>query len=174
VYELKEVIIDKNEDNQRIDRFLKKYLSKASTGFIYKMLRKKNIKLNGSRANPEDIIKEGVKIQLYLADETIESFLVDVKEVVKSIDIDVVYEDDNIVLINKPRGMLSHGAGEDYEKNTVDQLISYLYSKGEYHPRVEKTFTPSICNSSCSCRSYRVASRYLICQGYGQAIDILY
>lgn len=71
---LKEILIDKNESNQRLDRFLKKYLSKAPQGFVYKMIRKKNIKLNGQRAHPEATIYEGDIIQLYLSDETIEKF----------------------------------------------------------------------------------------------------
>ena len=69
---LKEIIIDKNESNQRLDRFLKKYLGKAPQGFVYKMIRKKNIKLNGTKAEPENTIYEGDKIQLYLSDDTID------------------------------------------------------------------------------------------------------
>lgn len=143
---MKEIIIDKNESDQRLDRFLKKYLANASQGFIYKMLRKKNIKLNGKKANPEDNIVEGDMVQLYLADETIEKFL-SVKGPVKSKLIpNIVYEDDNILLINKSMGILSHGAGGEFEENIVDSMINYLIEKKEYIPRIEKTFTPSICN----------------------------
>lgn len=143
---MKEIIIDKNESDQRLDRFLKKYLANASQGFIYKMLRKKNIKLNGKKANPEDNIVEGDMVQLYLADETIEKFLA-VKGPVKSKLIpNIVYEDDNILLINKSMGILSHGAGGEFEENIVDSMINYLIEKKEYIPRIEKTFTPSICN----------------------------
>lgn len=143
---MKELHIDKNEHNQRLDRFLKKYLPNASLGFIYKMLRKKNIKLNGSKAGPEDVIKEGDTIQLFLSDETIDKFASKPKEVGKGKALNIIYEDNNIVLINKPKGMLSHGTGKDHENNVVDNLISYLYEKKEYVPRLEKTFTPSICN----------------------------
>jgi len=69
---LKEVIIDKNESGQRLDRFLKKYLSEASQGFIYKMLRKKRIKLNNKKAEPNTILSEGDVIQFYLSDDTLE------------------------------------------------------------------------------------------------------
>lgn len=110
------------------------------------MLRKKNIKLNGKKANPEDNIVEGDMVQLYLADETIEKFLA-VKGPVKSKLIpNIVYEDDNILLINKSMGILSHGAGGEFEENIVDSMINYLIEKKEYIPRIEKTFTPSICN----------------------------
>lgn len=144
---MKEIRIDKNESNQRMDRFLKKYLANATQGFIYKMLRKKNIKLNGNKANPESIIMEGDSIQLYLSDETIEKFKAVKSEIKSKLIPNIIYEDDNIILINKPMGVLSHGAGGDeFEDNIVDSMVSYLIEKGEYVPRLEKTFTPSICN----------------------------
>ena len=143
---MKELNIDINEHEQRIDRFLRKYLPKAGKSFIYKMLRKKRIKLNKKRANPEDMIYEGDTIQMYLADETIEKFMGDDIEIKGANNLDVIYEDKNLVLINKPKGMLSHSDSEDNEENVVDEFISYLYQKGEYKPSKEKTFTPSICN----------------------------
>jgi len=143
---LKEIIVKTNDSDQRLDRFLKKYLDKASTGFIYKMIRKRNIKLNNSRANPETTIYEGDIIQLYLADETIEKFRSEKKTIKSKISPDIIYEDKNIILINKEVGLLSHGAGGDFTENIVDSMISYLIEKGDYMPRLEKTFTPAICN----------------------------
>lgn len=144
---MKEIRIDKNESNQRIDRFLKKYLANASQGFIYKMLRKKNIKLNENKANPESIIMEGDSIQLYLSDETIDKFKAVKSEIKSKLIPNIIYEDNNIILINKPMGVLSHGAGGgEFEENIVDSMINYLIEKGDYVPRLEKTFTPSICN----------------------------
>ncbi len=144
-----ELNVEKNESNQRLDRFLKKYLENASQGFIYKMLRKKNIKLNGKRANPEDMIKEGDTIELYLSDDTINKFKKTHKVTRSGLKLDIIYEDDNIVLINKPVGVLSHGSmdrEEKFEENIVDGLISYLIRKGDYVPRIEKTFKPAISN----------------------------
>lgn len=143
---MREIEINENENEQRVDRFLKKYLAKASTGFIYKMIRKKNIKLNGKRTRPESMIYEGDKIQLYLAEDTIKKFEADKEEAKSNIKLNIVYEDDNIVLINKELGMLSHGRGGEFEENVVDSLITYLIRKGDYVPRIERTFTPSICN----------------------------
>jgi len=138
--------VGKNDSNQRLDRFLKKYMDEAGTGFIYKMLRKKNIKVNESKASPEMMIFEGDTIQLYLSDETIDKFI-GTKEVRKSkLAPRIIYEDENLVLINKPAGILSHGAGEEFEENIVDSLVTYLIQKGDYIPRIEKTFSPSICN----------------------------
>ncbi len=143
---MQEIIIDKNEAEQRLDRFLRKYLGEASPGFIYKMIRKKNIKVNESRAKPETTIIEGDKIQLYLSDETIDKFLTKEREVKSNLIPNIIYEDKNIILINKSAGVLSHGARGGFEENVVDSMISYLIQTGEYVPRLEKTFTPSVCN----------------------------
>ncbi len=145
---MKEIIIDKNENEQRLDRFLKKYLGKAPEGFVQKMIRKKNVKINGERAKPEITIYEGDVIQLYLSDETIEKFILEKGIITSNLLPQIVYEDDNIILINKEIGVLSHGAGavDGFEENVVDSMISYLIEKGDYVPRIEKTFTPSICN----------------------------
>ncbi len=143
---MKEIKITVNEHNQRMDKFLKKFLPKASSGFIYKMLRKKRIKLNHSKANPNDIINEGDKVQFYISEDTLKKFQNE-----KTIDnipvtFGIIYEDSNILLINKPKGLLSHSASFKDNDTVVKQLISYLYKKGEYIPSEEKTFIPSICN----------------------------
>ena len=143
---MKQIKIDLNEDEQRIDRFLKKYFANASKSFIYKMLRKKRIKLNGKRSNPEDMIYEGDEIQLYLSDETIEKFITPEKEIKKSNNLDIIYEDKNIAMINKPKGILSHSSSSEDEINIADEFVSYLYNNGEYVPQVGSTFAPSICN----------------------------
>lgn len=143
---MKEIIIDKNENEQRLDRFLKKYFGEAPQGFVFKMIRKKNIKVNGSKANPETTIYEGDTVQLYLSDETIEKFITKKGVIRSKIIPNIIYEDNNIILINKPVGILSHGASKEFEENIVDSMISYLIQKGDFVPRIEKTFTPSICN----------------------------
>lgn len=143
---MQEIRIDENESEQRLDRFLKKYLGEAPSGFIYKMIRKKNIEVNNSRAKPETTIVEGDKIQLFLSDETIEKFITKEKEIKSSLIPDIVYEDKNIILINKSAGILSHGSKGEFEENVVDSMISYLIQKEEYIPRLEKTFAPAVCN----------------------------
>lgn len=143
---MQEIKIGKNESKQRLDRFLKKYLGKAPSGFIYRMIRKKNIEVNNSRAKPDTIIIEGDKIQFFLADETIEKFKTEEKEVKSNLIPDIIYEDKNIILINKAAGILSHGASGNFEENIVDSMISYLIEKEDYIPRLEKTFTPAVCN----------------------------
>ena len=143
---MREVIIYKNESEQRFDRFLKKYLSEAPQSFIYKMIRKKNIKLNNKKARPDTIIVEGDIIQLYLNDETIEKFKGKNEIIESKLNPKLIYEDENIILINKPVGILSHSANKNDGNNIVDSMIYYLYEKGEYDPKIENTFVPSICN----------------------------
>jgi len=143
---LQELIVNRNDDGQRIDRFLLKYLNEAPRSFIFKMLRKKNIKLNNKKAAPEDLIKEGDKIQIYLSDETIDKFKreIDIKKM--SMDLNIIYEDENIIAVNKRAGVLSHSSQNMREENVVDGIISYLISKGDYAPRKEHNFIPGICN----------------------------
>ena len=143
---MQELIINKNDDGQRLDRFLLKYLSEAPRGFVFKMLRKKNIKLNGSKAKPEDLVYDGDKIQLYLGDDTIEKFKgkIDINKI--SMDLRVIYEDENIICVNKMAGILSHSSENNREKNIVDGIVNYLIAKGDYNPRLEHNFIPGICN----------------------------
>ena len=142
---MKELKIGVNDHNQRLDRFLGKYLNQATNTFIFKMLRKKNIKLNNKKAEPDTKIYEGDVVTLYLADETIEKFR-KVEEIDSSLIPSIIYEDKNIILINKEVGVLSHAADGEYGDNIVDGMVSYLQKKGDYNPRTEKTFTPAICN----------------------------
>ncbi|MBS4536577.1 RluA family pseudouridine synthase [Clostridium sp. D2Q-14] len=142
---MKKIKIERNDENQRLDRFLSKYMDQASKGFIQKILRKKRIKLNSSRGYPEDIVKYGDEIKLYLAEDTINKFQTKTENIETNIDLDIIYEDKNIILINKKSGQLSHSNNENSD-SIVKGVKKYLIDKGEYHPQNEKTFSPSICN----------------------------
>jgi 23S rRNA pseudouridine955/2504/2580 synthase len=143
---MKEIIISKDEYNQRVDKFLLKYFNNASKSFIYKMLRKKRIKLNKKRINGNEILKEKDILQIYMAEETIEKFS---NTIYKSLDIPitfrVIYEDDNVLICNKPVALLSQPDNSG-NISLVDEVISYLVKKGEYNPELTKGFRPGICN----------------------------
>lgn len=143
---MKKIIVGSNDREQRVDRFLKKYFEKASLSFIYKNLRKKNIKVNGKKAKPEDILKENDEITLYLSDDTIDKFKKDLKKKKSSKFPDVLYEDENVLFIKKPVNMLTHNDKKEYEDNALDRFVDYLIFKGEYNERFENTFRPAICN----------------------------
>lgn len=148
---MKEIIVRKNEAGQRLDKFLRKYLKEAPGSFLYKMLRKKNITLNGKKATGAEKLAKGDAVRLFLSDETIQRF--SSKERIEtapenlSSDLmpDIIYEDTNILLLNKPAGMLSQKA-QKTDISVVEHVISYLLAQGEITEESLKTFKPSVCN----------------------------
>lgn len=139
---MKAIEIRENEAGQRLDRFLLKYMNKASKGFIEKMIRKKRIKVNKGKAEPNYSLQVGDEIQLYLAEETIGKFTEkkSIDEVSKNINI--LYEDERILVLNKSTNTLTHGEGN----SLVNRAITYLIHSASYYPRDEKTFIPASCN----------------------------
>ena len=104
---MKLLTVTGNEAGQRLDKLLGKYLNLAGKGFLYKMMRKKNITLNGRKCDGSEKLAEGDEIRLFLSDETIEKFSENRIQAVKPVKLDILYEDSHILLINKPSGMLS-------------------------------------------------------------------
>ena len=137
--------IGKNDAGQRMDRYLSKLLVKAKKSLLQKSLRKKNITLNGKKAKAEDILKEGDWVEVYFSDETIEKFR-DIKDLGEGGNLSLLYEDEDILLVEKPRGILTHSSQRAREDNMVDRLIHYLIQKGDYAPRLEQTFVPAFAN----------------------------
>ena len=141
---MQEIIVSSNEAGQRFDKLLAKYLNEAPKSFIYKMLRKKNIVLNGKKATGNEKLVVGDQIKLFLADETIEKFSkVEIQKTKQHLD--VLYEDENILLINKPVGMLSQKAAEK-DESLVEHVISYLLDSKQLEASALRSFKPSICN----------------------------
>lgn len=183
---MQEIIIGQREAGQRLDKLLGRFLNAAPKSFLYKMMRKKNIKLNDKRAEGNELLAEGDIIRLYLSDETIASFQkhvgracgvsgkTDVSELIPEtakgqpfgkdtkdkagavMPLDagqILYEDENILILNKRRGQLSQKAKpEDISVN--EMLVAYCYKK---YGR-DKLFTPSVCN-----RLDRNTSGILLC-----------
>lgn len=143
---MKEIRITKNEENQRLDKFLLKYMNKASKGFLYKMLRKKRIKYNGGRAEGSELLKAGDTLQLYLAEETIQSFMEEKTVAEAKRHFAIVYEDDDILVVSKPAGLLTHPEKSSDKDTLIDQVLYYLYQKGQYLPEADSSFTPALCN----------------------------
>lgn len=146
--------IGKNQAGQRLDKFLKKALPNAGTGFLYKMLRKKNITLNGKKAEGKELLEAGDEIKCFFAEETY-AFLCgqqtseDISGYKKAYDrlkgISVIYEDNDILLLNKPAGILSQKAKpEDLSLN--EWLIGHLLKTNAITESDLSTFHPSVCN----------------------------
>ena len=151
---MREIKINSNEANQRVDKFLSKYLDKANKSFIYKMLRKKNITLNNKKSDGSEKLNEGDIIKIFFTEETLEIFsskpdknnIISSMQKVSKIDVhNIIYEDDNLILYNKPAGELSQKA-EVNDMSVNEQLIRYMLDNNEIKESEFKTFKPSVCN----------------------------
>ncbi len=142
---MKEFIINHNDSGQRLDRFVLKAVPRLPQSMMYKAIRNKRIKLNGRRAEISSRLCEGDTVQMYLNDEFFDS-VPETEFMSVSSALNIIYEDDNIMLLDKKNGMVVH---ED-DDNTADTLINrvkrYLYEKGEYDPGAENSFAPALCN----------------------------
>ena len=150
---MKEIKINSNQENKRLDSFLKSYLSEASGSFIYKMLRKKNITLNDKKADGKEKLQIGDCVKIFFSDETLNKFTgqkndkasdIDIDKF-KDLDIEIIYEDENVIFVSKPAGLLSQKA-EQGDISLNDWLIAYLLDKGEVSKESLLTYKPSICN----------------------------
>lgn len=150
---MRTLTVSANEAGQRLDKLLAKYMDQAGKGFLYKMIRKKNITLNGRRCSGGEKLVQGDQIQLFLADETIDRFSTPQREdrgqksraKTPSAKLDIVYQDANVLIVNKPSGMLSQKAKEgDYSMN--EAILDYLIQSGRLPVSQLRTFRPSVCN----------------------------
>lgn len=145
---MKQLNISANEAGQRLDKLLAKYLREAPKSFLYKMMRKKNITLNGKKVQGNEILKVGDEVKLFFSDETLEKFRgqnVSAKIRPTRQKLDILYEDENIILINKPAGMLSQKA-KPQDVSLVEHLISYLIESNSLTQEQLQSFHPSVCN----------------------------
>lgn len=142
---MRKITIEKNDAGQRLDKFMHKFFKSAMpTSMIYKSIRKKRIKINGKRGNENDILQVGDILEMYINDEFFDREKVTVTKV--KADFDIVYEDENIILIDKRAGIVVHDDDNGTVNTLINQLYSYLIEKGEYDPENENSFVPSLCN----------------------------
>ncbi len=139
--------ISRNDAGQRLDKFLSKAVGGLPASLMYKFIRLKKIKVNRARCEQSYILAEGDEIQLFIKDEFFASPERDggaLSSVTPKLSI--VYEDDNIILLNKRPGVLVHEDSAGGENTLILHLRAYLYQKGEYDPAGELSFSPSLCN----------------------------
>ena len=151
---MKEFIIQKNEENQRFDKYLKKLLPNASTSFLYKMMRKKNIVINKKKATGNEKLVTGDVVQIFLSDDTFAKFSMDPVLIQKEYDslkainikqLDIIAENEEMILLNKPYNMLSQkSTPKDISAN--EYLLGYMIQKGELTLEEYMTFHPSVVN----------------------------
>ncbi len=138
--------IKKNDANQRLDKFIRKSLPNLPQTLMYKYIRIKRIKVNGKRAEISTMLKVGDIIDMYINDEFFEKPETRYDFTGASKNIDILFEDENIVLLNKKPGLLCHPDDKEYVDTLITRLKRYLYDKGEYLPDDENSFTPSLVN----------------------------
>lgn len=138
--------IKPNDANQRLDKFIRKSLPNLPQTLMYKYIRIKRIKVNGKRAEISTILKIGDKVDMYINDEFFEKPETRYDFTGASKSIDIIYEDENIVLLNKKPGLLCHPDDKEYVDTLITRLKRYLYDKGEFLPDNENSFTPALVN----------------------------
>lgn len=139
---MKQIIIKQNDANQRIDKYLKKLLCNAPSNFIYKMFRKKDIKINGVKVNEKYILKENDILEMFLYEDKFKEFTKEKDIYSLKKEFKVIYEDKNILVVNKPAGLLVHGDANENINTLSNQVLSYLKDKGELKTDRESTFIP--------------------------------
>lgn len=122
---MKTIEITNDAANQRLDRYLSKYLNNTTRSNIYKLIRKKVFKVNGVRVKEDYFLKLGDQLEIYLADDTLDGLIKPYKAVTpEKVGLDIVYEDESILVVNKPKGMLTHPDQDEY-KNTLATIVQF-------------------------------------------------
>ena len=139
---MKKIQITENDANQRIDKYIKKLLVNAPTNFIYKMFRKKDIKVNGKKVNEKYILKNNDVVEMFLYEDKFKEFTAtkDIYNVKKTFK--VLYEDNHVLIVYKPAGLLVHEDKNESVNTLTNQVLSYLANKNELDLSRENTFMP--------------------------------
>ena len=139
--------VEKNDAGQRLDKFLTKAVKGLPQSMLYKAIRTKKIKVNRARAKENQILVAGDEIQLFIKDEFFAAPESDTGALYRiTPKLSIVYEDENILLLNKRPGVLVHEDAEGGENTLVMHVKAYLCQKGEYDPTREQSFAPALCN----------------------------
>ena len=143
---MKEFKITKNDAGLRLDKFIVKVCPTLPSSLMFKYIRTKRIKINGKRGEISTRLNAGDVVSAYINDE----FFVEVKPKYSFLTapaaVDVVYEDENILLVDKKQGVLVHPDKNEYTNTLIDRIQHYLYKKGEYDPANENSFAPALAN----------------------------
>lgn len=142
---MRSIEINRNDAGQRLDKFLTKALPSLPKSLMYKYIRTKKIKVNRKRAEIGQMLCEGDEILLFIKEEFFRTQSDGFYKKIKPV-FEVVYEDENILLVNKPVGLLCHGDEEGEQNTLIEQIKAYLWNKGEYDDSKENSFAPALCN----------------------------
>ncbi|MDD6021147.1 MAG: RluA family pseudouridine synthase [Acutalibacteraceae bacterium] len=143
---MKSFIITKNDSDQRLDKFVSKSVPNLPKSLMYKYIRLKRIKVNSGRAEISTRLRVGDKVDMYINDEFFEKSETRYDFMGASKSLNIVYEDDNIMLLNKKAGLLSHPDDSEYVDTLIGRVKRCLYERGDYDPDDETSFTPALVN----------------------------
>lgn len=144
---MKIITVGKNDAGQRLDKFLSKAVKGMPASLMYKSIRTKKIKVNRKRTEQNYVLAEGDEIQLFIRDELFESPERDDGALSRIVPkLNILYEDENILLLNKRPGVLVHEDTEGGDNTLIMHVKAYLYAKGEFLPEAEQSFSPALCN----------------------------
>ncbi len=141
---MQEIIINNNDAGQRIDKFLTKKYKNLPISMMYKLIRKKDITINRKRVKENQILCEGDLLRIYAPDDVLSENAP--KKIVTKGKISVVYEDENILIVDKESGLLVHSDSNEEGDTLIDRITAYLIEKNEYNPESENSFAPALCN----------------------------
>ena len=146
---MREIIINKNDADQRLDKFLSKRFKNMPKSLMYKYIRTRYIKVNNKKCEISTMLKEGDVLKLFIKDE----FFDDDRENEESYEflkaplkLDIIYEDENILIINKKPGLIVHPDKSYHFDSLIARVLHYLYEKGEYNPKDDRSFAPATVN----------------------------
>ncbi len=141
---MREIVINKNDAGQRLDKFLTKKFKTLPLSLIYKLIRKKKITLNRKRTKENVILNEGDLLLIFVSDDLLSESAP--KKTFSSGKINIVYEDENILIVDKESGLIVHSDTNEESDTLIDRITSYLISKEEFNPEEENSFAPALCN----------------------------
>ena len=146
---MREIVINKNDADQRLDKFLSKRFKNMPKSLMYKYIRTRYIKVNNKKCEISTMLKDGDVLKLFIKDE----FFDDDRENEESYEflkaplkLDIIYEDENILIINKKPGLIVHPDKSYHFDSLIARVLHYLYEKGEYNPKDDRSFAPATVN----------------------------
>lgn len=139
-------IINENDSGQRVDKFVKKALPELPKSMMYRLFRKKDIKINGRRCDISAVLQNGDTVTVYVKQDVAEEKKHDMNFLKAPEKLNIVYEDENILIVFKPVGLDSHSNSTNTYDTLINRIKHYLYSKKEYTPESENSFAPALCS----------------------------
>ncbi|MDK2809731.1 MAG: rRNA pseudouridine synthase [Petroclostridium sp.] len=140
------ITVPQDYHQKKLDRFLKDKFPNLPMSAIYKALRKKDIRINGVKINENILLQTGDQLTIYIKDEILYGSFAGEDRSKGPIPIQIVYEDQHLLLVNKQPGISVHPDKNEGEDTLIDVATRYLQQKGEYKPEKPGSFAPALCH----------------------------